>query len=146
MTTKANKHLFLIRGISGSGKSTFVETIKNPEDITVAADDFMVDNHGNYAFNVKKLNYCHAKSREVVEKSMQVNSEKNVLNRIFVHNTFTEEWEMREYLKLAEEYDYQVFSIIVENRHGCINLHGVPNQIIEKQCLRFNIRLRNTDE
>ena len=34
---------------------------------------------------------------------------------IVVSNTFTQEWEMEQYFKLAEEYGYMVFTIIVEN-------------------------------
>jgi hypothetical protein len=37
---------------------------------------------------------------------------------VVVSNTFTEEWEMAPYLKMAEELDYRVQTVITEKRHG----------------------------
>ena len=42
---------------------------------------------------------------------------------------------------LAKKYDYRVFSIIVENRHGSTNLHGVPDDTLKKMKDRFHISL-----
>ena len=36
---------------------------------------------------------------------------------IVVHNTFTKEWEMKAYFDLAEKYGYNLYTIIIENRH-----------------------------
>jgi hypothetical protein len=60
---------------------------------------------------------------------------------IVVSNTFTQEWEMEKYYELAEEYGYKVFSIIVENRHGGINQHGVPVEKLEQMKNRFEVKL-----
>jgi hypothetical protein len=48
---------------------------------------------------------------------------------------------MEPYYLLAEELGYQVFSIIVENRHGGKNLHGVPQESLDKMKNRFEIKL-----
>jgi hypothetical protein len=48
---------------------------------------------------------------------------------------------MEKYYELAEEYGYKVFSIIVENRHGGINQHGVPAEKLEQMKNRFQIKL-----
>ncbi len=58
-----------------------------------------------------------------------------------VANTFTQDWEMEPYFKLAEEYGYMVQSIIVENRHGGENVHGVPDEAIIKMKNRFTVNL-----
>jgi hypothetical protein len=58
-----------------------------------------------------------------------------------VSNTFTQEWEMENYYELAKQYDYQVFSLVVENRHGGINEHGVPADKLEQMKNRFEIKL-----
>jgi len=60
---------------------------------------------------------------------------------IAVSNTFTQEWEMEPYLELAKTYGYKVFSIVVENRHGGINQHGVPEDKLEQMKNRFEIKL-----
>ena len=60
---------------------------------------------------------------------------------IAVSNTFTQEWEMDEYYKLAKKYGYTVFTVIVENRHGGVNTHGVPEDKLEIMKNRFEIKL-----
>jgi predicted kinase len=60
---------------------------------------------------------------------------------IAVSNTFTQEWEMEPYLELAKTYGYKVFSIVVENRHGGVNQHEVPDEVLTKMRERFEIKL-----
>jgi hypothetical protein len=63
------------------------------------------------------------------------------INTVIVSNTFTQEWEMKQYYELAEKYGYTVFSLIVENRHGGVNEHGVPKEKLEQMKDRFSIKL-----
>jgi hypothetical protein len=48
---------------------------------------------------------------------------------------------MEPYCKLAEQYGYRVHSIVVENRHGGVNEHGVPEEKLEQMKNRFEIKL-----
>jgi hypothetical protein len=48
---------------------------------------------------------------------------------------------MEDYYQLAKEYGYKVFSMIVENRHGGVNQHGVPEEKLEQMKNRFEIKL-----
>ena len=50
-------------------------------------------------------------------------------------------FEMAEYFDLAKQYGYQVFSIIVENRHEGVNQHGVPAENLEQMKNRFEVKL-----
>jgi hypothetical protein len=61
--------------------------------------------------------------------------------KIVVSNTFTQEWEMDAYYTLAEVWGYTVFSLIVENRHGGKNTHGVPDDKLEIMKNRFEVKL-----
>jgi len=45
------------------------------------------------------------------------------------------------YFDLAKTYGYQVFSLIVENRHGGLNQHGVPEDKVQIMKDRFEIKL-----
>ncbi len=130
------KNLILLRGLPGSGKSTFANFIWN--DYAVCeADKFFYDKDGNYKFDATKLSEAHRWCREQVETRMKDNQNNpQFYPEIVVSNTFTKEWEMAEYFDLAKKYGYTVFTIIVENRHGGINQHGVPaekNRTNEKQ-------------
>jgi hypothetical protein len=48
---------------------------------------------------------------------------------------------MQPYFDLAEKYGYRVHTMIVENRHGGINEHGVPEDKLEQMKNRFEISL-----
>ncbi len=135
------KVLTLVRGLPGSGKSTFANTITN-EFSVCEADKFFYDKEGNYNFDGSRLKLAHVWCFNQVRTRM----EDNKLNpqfypEIVVSNTFTQEWEMEKYYELAEEYGYKVFSIIVENRHGGVNQHGVPAEKLEQMKNRFEIKL-----
>jgi adenylate kinase family enzyme len=51
------KILTLVRGLPGSGKSTFANTITN-EFSVCEADKFFYDKEGNYNFDATKLRYA----------------------------------------------------------------------------------------
>ena len=48
---------------------------------------------------------------------------------------------MEPYYVLAKQWNYKVFSIIVENRHGGVNEHGVPEDKLQAMKDRFEIKL-----
>lgn len=127
------KTLVLIRGIAGSGKSTFAQLLDCP---VFEADMFFVNSQGVYNFDFTKIKDAHAWCQEMVEDHMFNQHEK-----IAVSNTFTQEWEMKSYYDMAKTYGYKVFSIIVENRHGGENVHGVPVDKLEVMKNRFEVQL-----
>jgi predicted kinase len=136
-----SKLLVLLRGLPGSGKSSFAKHMWS-DFVICEADQFFYDPEGNYNFDPSKLRDAHKYCRDKVETFMSDN-EKNsqFYPEIVVSNTFTREWEMDEYFKLAKKYNYQVVSLIVENRHGNKNVHGVPDSKIEEMRNRFEISL-----
>lgn len=131
------KELILLRGLPGSGKSTFAKTLGG---IHIEADQYFMRN-GVYEFDASQLknahNYCQSQTRAW----MSHNGEQISTDKVIVSNTFTQEWEMDAYFELAEEFGYQVFSLIVENRHGGVNEHGVPEDKLEQMKNRFEIKL-----
>jgi len=136
-----SKILVLLRGLPGSGKSSFAKHMWS-DFVICEADQFFYDQEGNYNFDPSKLRDAHKYCKDKVETFMSDN-EKNsqFYPEIVVSNTFTREWEMDEYFKLAKKYNYQVVSLIVENRHGNKNVHGVPDSKIEEMRNRFEISL-----
>jgi predicted kinase len=127
------KVLMLCRGIPGSGKSTFAKTLGGKH---VEADMYFIDENGDYKFDGSKIKLAHEWCKISCIAWMGSNEEK-----IVVSNTFTQEWEMEAYYKLADEYGYRVYSLIVENRHGGVNEHGVPEEKLEQMKNRFEIKL-----
>ena len=138
--TEKQGDLILLRGVPGSGKTTLANVIlqqpnNNPQEI-LSADDFFEGENGEYNFDSTKLkeahNYCQFRCSERMRQQKV---------RIVVANTFTQEWEMDEYFKMAERYNYRVHTIIVENRHGNENIHGVPEDKLQQMKNRFQVKL-----
>ena len=135
------KTLFLIRGLPGSGKSTFGRIIWS-NDIIFEADKYFEDEDGNYKFDPSKLKEAHAWCKTQVENAMlQNHSKEQYYPEIVVSNTFTTEKEMKDYFELASKYNYKVVSLIVENRHESKSIHNVPVETMEKMRKRFEIKL-----
>jgi predicted kinase len=130
------KTLILLRGLPGSGKSTLAKTLVNKDYCHKEADMFFVDSEGNYKFQLSKIRDAHKWCQEEVDFLMKYEH-----SPLVVSNTFTQEWEMKEYYKLAEKYGYTVFSVIIENRHNGVNEHGVPDEKLEQMRARFSVKL-----
>ena len=139
-----NKKLYLIRGASGAGKSSLVESLVEmaggTADIvngvaSLSADDWM-RKQGKYEFNKNRLGIVHKICLDQTEKKMKFHC-----GHIFVHNTFTTKPELTPYYKLAEKYNYDVHSVVVENRHEGKNAHGVTDESLAEQKERFQVQL-----
>jgi len=130
------KVLYIVRGIPGSGKSTFAKTLVNKDYCHKEADMFFVDGDGSYNFEPSKIKDAHKWCQEEMDFLMRLEH-----SPVVVSNTFTQEWEMGPYFELAKTYGYKVFSIVVENRHEGTNEHGVPDEVLTKMRERFETKL-----
>ena len=97
---------------------------------------YFINENGEYKFDMDKIKNAHQWCRNMVEDAMKRN-----LDKIAVSNTFTMEWEMESYNNLAKQYGYTVFHLIVENRHGGVNIHGAPEDKLQIMKNRFEISL-----
>lgn len=131
------KTLYIVRGVAGAGKSTFAKSIGG---VHIEADQFFMMN-GKYNFDVTKIKLAHKYCQNQTEAWMKTDGLQVSNDKIVVSNTFTQEWEMEPYFKLAEKYGYRTFSLIVENRHGGVNEHGVPEDKLELMKTRFEVKL-----
>ena len=127
-----DKILYLFRGICGSGKTTAAKSLGL---MTFEADQFFMED-GEYKFDPTKLREAHQWCKDQVEYVMM-----NGMPKVAVSNTFTQEWEMTPYFELASKYGYMVITMVVENRHGGQNEHGVPDDKLEIMKNRFEIKL-----
>jgi predicted kinase len=137
------KVLYIVRGIPGSGKSTMAKMLVGEDFLVCEADKYFIDKEtGEYNFDFTKIKEAHKFCQDTVETYMKDSLVNDQFYReIAVSNTFTQEWEMEPYLELAKTYGYKTFSIIVENRHGGVNEHSVPDEVLTKMRERFEIKL-----
>jgi NEDD4-binding protein 2 len=134
--------IILLRGLPGSGKSTFANYMFSNN--IFEADQYFYDENGlNYNFDASKLHLAHKWCQLRVEHAMEDNlkSDGVYFSEIVVSNTSTTEKELEPYLELAKKYDYQIISLIVENRHGSKSIHNVPDEKLEQMKNRFSIKL-----
>lgn len=138
------KSLIVIRGIPGSGKTTFATTLvdlynaANNESIKVrSADDFFYERNGTdtYDFDFTLLHAAHQQCYNRVKFDLETKG------FAVVANTFVKETEVNQYIKLADELDAKVTCMIVENRHGNNSIHNVPDEKIEQMKRNFWIKL-----
>lgn len=129
--------LIVLRGLPGSGKSTLAgELSENGAYPVFSVDDYFTGADGSYIFEFDKnhLAYkqCEANTKAAMEQGRA---------KIILHNAFTLEWEMEPYFRLASHYNYRVFVLTVENRHGGENCHGISREQIEKMAAKYKVSL-----
>lgn len=131
------RSLILLRGLPGSGKSTLAKTLsENGKYPVYSVDDYFTNEIGKYKFEFEKNHVAYRQCEERTKEAMRSGKEK-----IFVDNTFTIDWEMQPYFKLAGEHSYRLHVITVENYHGSTNIHSIPHEHILKMAEKYKVKL-----
>lgn len=119
------KILFIMRGLSGSGKSYIAEKIageyKNVDVELCSADHFFVKEDGTYMFDGDKLKEAH---QECQAKAGTACSEGKI---VIIDNTNVRRWELQHYVKLAADYSYTVL-IVEPQTPWCFE----PSELVQK--------------
>lgn len=126
-----NKLLVLVRGVSGSGKSTYARQL-TPSNF--AADDFF---EARGEFDGSLLLVAHKTCQLLVEAALCAGT-----SPVAVHNTFVRLWELQPYLDMAQRYGYAVRVVHVcsglsPEQLASRNTHGVPLPTIRRMVQNF---------
>lgn len=119
--------LIIVRGIAGSGKTTFVKKTF-PEAAHYEADMFF-EQKGEYKFDASKLKEAHNWCRKRVYECIR--NKKLVV----VSNSFTRAWEVYPYIDYALLKGVPILLIELTTFYGSV--HSVPQEVIDKQKARF---------
>jgi predicted kinase len=129
--------LILLRGLPGSGKSTLASILSEDKKYPVfSIDDYFTDENGKYEFDPYKNHLAYKQCESLTAEAMKAN-----IPKIFVHNTFTIDWEIEPYFKLANQFNYRIFVLTVENHHGKKNIHNIPEEHLEKMASKYKVKL-----
>ena len=123
--------LYAIRGLPGSGKTSFAKSL----NLNFYEADQYFEKFNNNKFNHKLLKKAHQYCYDLVKKELLDG------NSVVVSNTMTTIDEVLEYQNLANEIGIKFVSIILENRHNGVSTHNVPKGSIENMNKRFDIKL-----
>lgn len=100
--TALHMRVTILRGISGSGKSTWTKTHAK-EALIISTDAYFIQPDGTYRFEAEKLSLYH---RQAFRAFLQALEEKEPW--IVVDNTNICAWEFAPYVAAAEAFDYTV--------------------------------------
>lgn len=119
--------LTLIRGVPGSGKTTFANTLT--ATVVVEADQYFTDKDGAYQYENHRIkeahNWCQLETKRLLKAGYNV----------AVANTFVKNWEMKFYKSLAD--DMGLAFEIIEMTGNYQNVHGVPDAIVKRMASQF---------
>lgn len=130
--------LILLRGLPGSGKSTLAKVLSENEKYPFfSVDDYFTNKKtGEYHFEYLNNHLAYKQCEEKVRESMQAQTTK-----ILVHNTFTMDWELEPYFKLAAKFNYTLFVVTVEKYHTQDNIHNVSDEQLQKMAEKYKVKL-----
>lgn len=128
------KQVIILRGISGSGKSTHGRRLAGDRGVICSADDFfMVD--GEYKFDFGKLQDAHSACFRKFLAALEAGTE-----TVIVDNTNTQAWEISPYKLAGESFGYSVKIVEVKcdpEVAAARNTHGVPREGVLKMAARM---------
>ena len=133
--------LILVSGVPGSGKTEFASYLSTMHDecCSVAADDFMVNEDGQYEYDKDRIAECHSKCQARVRgflfRSPGLIPFSETDATVVVHNTFVRQWEIEPYRQMAEEAGVPIF--VVEMRQRFENTHDVPDDVVSRMSRNF---------
>jgi predicted kinase len=133
------KILYILRGVSGCGKTTTANSMVGEENVCSADEFFYIKGNGKYAFDANLLGAAH---KFCVDKVIRLIAEG--VEKIAVANTSTNERDVNIYRKIAEENGYISIVLTVENWHGGKDTHDVPEEALERmeKQLKNSIKLK----
>lgn len=126
------KRLYLVRGLPGSGKTTFASHL--PAEL-VEADDFFESKFGWnwYQFDKRFIqeahDFCRAQTAYMIKERIWV----------AVANTFTTAKEMKPYFELAQRHGYEI--VVYEMMGQFENIHDVPEAKIQQMRNRWESKI-----
>lgn len=131
-----NKQVYIIRGVSGSGKSSLAKKIAGLHSLEgKVAKIFETDNYfmvdGEYKFDATKLHRYHQKC---FSDFLDALNDRHV-DVVIVANTFTRKWEYVNYADAAKDSGYEVTILIANGNYQ--NVHNVPDDVVQKMKNRF---------
>jgi predicted kinase len=135
LNEEVEKKLFIMVGLPGSGKSTFIKDLSNP---VVCSADHYFEKGGEYNFDPNKLGAAHQQAKNKCLDSMLQSKP-----LVVIDNTNLTDRERKPYEEMAQKYGYDITYVVFEPDKKNIaklakrNLHGVTAAKLEVMLGRY---------
>jgi len=139
ITTNNSKEFILLRGASGSGKSFMAKKLAGNTGQQFAADDYFMDEQGNYNWSGERVSAAHQWNYERVKKAIDEG-----VSPVILDNTSISKRDLRSakpIILYAESKGYEVKieetktpwafdaeELVKRNQHG-VNLETIQRQL-----------------
>lgn len=128
------KMMYIVRGLSGSGKSTIAQHLSNSTGAEVCeADDYFVTSSGEYDWDESKLKQAHDRCYNKVLANLEQGKD------VIISNTSLVERELKPYLNLAKQYGYNVQTLLVQSLFKSTHDVAHSTMLKQKQKLLANV-------
>ncbi|NLS14224.1 hypothetical protein HGP28_15160 [Vibrio sp. SM6] len=122
------KHLYIVRGPFGTGKTEFAKSLS---ENVISCWDYYAQ-YGENKWNEKLKPHADEYCRNSVLNLMKKNECK-----IFVTNSFSKNSDLSYYYELAEVHGYKVFSLVMDCRDTESYKRDAPQDVILKQIINI---------
>lgn len=132
--------VIILRGISGSGKSTYTKK-HHPTALVCSADDYFMQT-GTYVFDQAKLGDAHRWCMKKFVDAIREDHDDLPSSpmEVVVDNTNTQLWEFSGYVQVAEAHGCTVEIVRMDTPVSVAagrNAHGVPLKSVQSMSDRF---------
>lgn len=144
---QAQRTMIIMRGVSGSGKSTKARQVAGPTGAIFSTDDFFGP---NYDFDPAKIPEAHQWNQQRARQAMEQG-----VSPVVIDNTNIPAYDAKPYVQMAQEFGYEVrfeepdtdiWRRAKEANAGLMaiaqelaqrNRHGVPAEVIARMLSQY---------
>lgn len=119
--------LYILRGIVGSGKSTFAKSL----NIYHVEADFFHMRNSKYDWKPENMKNAHEWCYNQVVQALTFGMD------VVVSNTFTQVWEFQKYIDFCESFVPKIPYTVIACKNDYRNIHNVPVDTIQKMKERW---------
>lgn len=129
------KNLYIIRGLPGSGKSTFAASLAAALGASHFEEDtYLTNRDGSYQWTPERfaraIEVCRMDTLKTLEMARP---------NIVVSNVFEDAGQLAPYQAYADLHGYRVTYLVAENRRGGVNIHNVPEDALVEMRELFEV-------